>query len=466
MIEPAIFVFQQDGERTYFSSSWAAAMLFRELIWGPQALEEWAQQFEPLAQWDDDVIGAVFVNHDDRQMTWYGHHHFFDIPKVAEVYEKLLESAWPGYDVDFSADGVGHVGETLGVDNAREYEDDYEPYRAETVLIAAGLEHLEEDYGDFEEGEYTEEGEDEEEYGDFDGDQHDDDQHDDDEHDDDEHDDDEHDDEPVGFDDREPRAWVTIIDSDGQIRHRQLQVVSEDLLNNEKEAPSKLLGLTPSTIPPEACISEAMWIDVPNKRVRLWGNPALQRLFPVAEQAWQGWDIQWDIGPDGYANQCALDETTGQPMSEAEALAAVTPSILSTKRFSLSSAFEALGKRFKKTAIKATGCLTTFLCLPFVFFAWSREDWRIAVFSIAIVVTFVVVAFKYVESRIKKSFGLPISEEDDTTIPVAGPLDMEKRAEAFEQILQKCKLATLTDIAPLLAKQDQDSLDDLIDDVL
>lgn len=458
MIEPAIFVFQQDGERTYFLSPWGSAMLFRELVWGPQAIEEWARQFEPLAHWDDDVVGAVYVNHDDRQMTWYGHHHFFDIPKVVEVYERLIESAWEGYDVDFSADGVGHVGEAFDVENAREYEDDYEPYRAETVLIAAGLEHLEEEYGDFEEGEYPEDDENEEEYGDF-VDEDDDDDENDDEEDENEHYDDGDEDEPVGFDVNEHRAWVTIIDSDGQVRHRQLQVVSEDLLNNEERAQSQLLGLAPSTIPPEACVSEAMSIDVPNKRVRLWGNPALQRLFPVAVQAWEGWDTQWDVGPDGYTNQCALDETTGQPMSEAEALAVLAPSVLSNKRFSLSSAFGELGSRFKKSAIKATGCLTTFLCLPFVFFAWSREDWRIAVFSIAIVVTFVVIAFKYVERRIKKSFGLPFNDdENDTVIPVAGPLDMEKRAEAFEQILQKCKLATLADIAPLMTKHDPDDL--------
>jgi len=43
MSEPAIFVFVRDKTCRFYLDRWAGVFLFRDLIWGPDQLENWAQ---------------------------------------------------------------------------------------------------------------------------------------------------------------------------------------------------------------------------------------------------------------------------------------------------------------------------------------------------------------------------------------------------------------------------------------
>ena len=105
MSEPASFAIIRDGQKRYYGDRWASALLHRELVWGPEALETWILTLSELDEWYDDVDGGVVIDFDRRRLVWCIAGEMLSVPKVAAIYGQLLAKAWPKYEIVSAATG-------------------------------------------------------------------------------------------------------------------------------------------------------------------------------------------------------------------------------------------------------------------------------------------------------------------------------------------------------------------------
>ena len=412
MSEPAIFGLIRDGETRYYADRWAVVFLHREIMYGPDDFEAWVTQLEELDEWEEECSGGAVVDYDNKRLIWCGETQSLQIPRVNAVYNRLLQAAWPGYEIASAHEGMKDLAEAVGAEDGGEW---YGEERPETVREAARLYDEDEPEDDEEEAD--------EEY--------------------------------QRFDDDDVRAWVTMVEADGAIRHRHLFQLSDDLLTSSNESLQALMDLPPDEVPPEGLVAEGMWIDQANKSIGIWGAHALQKRLPDIQSGWQGWSVQW--AERGYEQQCEGAGPAGVPLTDVEALAKLLPSILTTKRFDMSTVLGALGGGLKKTAMKATGCLLIVICLPLVIFGLVSGNWTAVLISIAITCAVVITAFKVIEYKVRNSVmgKMPMTNERDQAPPAAGPLDQSQRRQRIDQLLAATSLPTLAEVEPLFPEENE-----------
>ncbi len=421
MSEPAVFVLIKDGEKRYFSDRWANAFLYREILWGPEELERWLTDGEEDEYFVEECSGGAVVNYDTRELTWCGSEESMSLPRVQRQFQQLLEAAWPGFRVSLAANGEHGLATAAG-ESTGEDEDDDHGYsgRDNNVREAAGQYDLEEEEDD--------------------------------------------DDEP--FDDETTRAWVTLIGSKGAARHRNLNLISEDLIKPTKAALDKLRDLPAAEVPPEKLVVEGMWIDTRTKEIGYWGGWDAVKTLPRIQKGWKGWTVRW--AENGYADQCQVSGLPGVLMSDEEALAQIVPTILSTKRLDIGAFVGAIGGQLKSTAMKATGCLVVVLCIPILLFGYFAEKMQAAGIAAGALVVTVAVLFKLLERRLKKKLSQsPIGDMKDRDkqaeqgrAPVVGPLDKDERRAKLDQLLAASGLPALERIQPHI--NEDESLDALL----
>jgi hypothetical protein len=419
MSEPAVFVLIRDGEKRFFEDRWADAFLFREILWGPDELERWLTESEEIDDWADEASGGVVVDFDNRRMVWYGDEAMLEIPRVASAYDQLLQASWSGFDVEFGSRGMVDLAAAAGQSDVDDYDDESEE-RCSTVRQAIGY------------------------YDDDDQDA-------------------EYDDEPENeYDDDDTRAWITLVDSEGAVRHRNVDAISDDLIRGQESAIAQLADLPDAEIPRESVVTEGMWIDQPRREIGFWGGRLAKASFPKMRQSWGGWTVRW--AEQGYADQCAVSGPAGIPMSDAEALGTIAPTILSIKRFDMGTMFNVMGGHLKRSAIRATGCLWMVLCAPVLLFGAISGNWNAALITVAIVALFVIAAFKVVENKFRKTFSMSglgqENDAEDSRAPVAGPIDESERRQRLEQLLTAAGFPPLAEIEPHFS--DRPSIDDLL----
>ena len=392
MSEPAIFVFVRDGVKKRFADRWAGAFLTRELMWGPEALEQWVSQFDVLENDDEDVHdydSPVIVDYDNRTLTWPGRDSESGAPAVEHVFGQVIVKAWPGFEIiTFDYDDAG--------------DSDYDPLedRHETIADASLL---------------------------------------------DEHDDEEDEDSPFG---ESPRAWITIVDKKNKIRHRQLESLSQDIFSPGNDLARKLAALPPAEIPKELLVNEGLWIDIANRKIGVWGGSKLKKLLPRLSTGWRNWNVEWAEG--GYQQHCEATQSAGERLDPAEALVEFVPQSLSTQRFDLSSMIGAIGGGLKNTAMKATGCLLFLICLPLLIFGFFSGQWMAVGITILVTIIVVVIIFKVIEGRIKKGFNQNLSKhqpsEEPKGPPTAGPMDEDERKSIMDSYLSQSGLPSIDEL--------------------
>lgn len=418
MSEPAVFVVIREGHKRVFYDSWAHVFLYRHLLWGDEALDEWLSAEEPDEDgFEHDCCGGLVVDFDQKRLTWNGDDHELEIPRVASVLDRLLETAWPGYQIQYASGSIDELAVAAGeseVDGERNSMIDGMPIelldRPQTVRHAAGFD----DDPDFE-------------------------------------DEDEEEDEESDLTERDVCAWVTLVDPEGRVRHRQFDEIPVDLIKRSAESLPDLLGLPAAEVPAEAGVREGIWFDSPTRTIGIWGRAAAKPLLPHVQQHWKGWNVTWSS--NGYSDHCAVSGPSGIPMSDAEALARLTPKILSTKRVDLSNLLGAFGGALKSTALKATGCLAIVLSLPVLLFGLIAGKMSAALITIVIVWVLIAIACKVLESKFKRKFNGGLmgdmaqrETEGDSRPPVAGPIDPQARRATFEQLLAASGLPSLDEI--------------------
>ena len=287
----AYFVIIRDGQKQCFEDRWASP--YRELVWGADDLQEWLVQGDETDYDPEDLSGGAVVNFDSRELVWF-EREALEIPRVMAVHQRLMEKAWPGFQIRCTSDREFYSAINESADD--EDDDDWHD-RCETVREAAGL------YDDDEEPDEDEE-EDDDDY------------------------------EMTG-------AWVTVLDTKGKARHRNIEQISEDLVAASKEAIEHLAKLKAAEVPPEKAVAEGMWLDVNAREIGFWGGSAARRDFERLQQSWDKWTVRW--AENGYAEQCQASSLPGVPMSDAEALGTFIPRILSTERFDFGNVIGAMG---------------------------------------------------------------------------------------------------------------------------
>lgn len=427
MSEPAGFALIQDGKTRYFVDRWASATLRREVIWGPGDFEAWVTQFEQLDEWPEDCCGGAVVDYDKKTLLWCGEGWNSQVPRVIDTYGILLATAWPGFTIRQATAGVDELYTRLGIeiepdelddeldeDERQEREEERYGYRSTSLRDVRRVETEDSDSDEDTTDEVL---------------------------------DSDHD------DDSELRAWITIIESDGQTRQRQLDELPLNLLKAKPKTLAALDNLSPAEIPREAIVSEGLWLNSAEKTAGIWGSPELLATMTKLGKQWQGWDLKWKR--NGYAKQCMQCKTQGVPMSDADALAQILPMILSTQQFNMGSVLgaigDALGGGVKKIAIKATGCLAFVVCLPLMAFGFFSGNWTAALGSIAVALVVIVGAYLLVARRFKKAVSskLPQDDSSEASTLVAGPQDEQPRRERIDQLLASAKLPQLEKIEPL-----------------
>lgn len=421
MSDQALYVIVRDGHIQYYLEDHARETHHRELVWGPEAFEDWVVKLPELSDIDDFPYPVVIVNFNSQLLSCRTDADALEIPKVAALYNRLLTTAWPGYEVAWiTLDD--EVLLALGrKQRLRSPKTDFGriEFRTETIADAAGL-----DDDDDDDEEYYEYDEDSQQDGDSDLD-------------------------PTEFEATELRAWITIVGSDGSIEHRQLSELPMDLLQAKPDAVERLSDLPACEVPAEAVVREGMWIDVRQRTVSFWGGASAQTAMPFLEAVWKGWDVQW--ASRGYAQHCAATGPSGQPLSTEAALALLVPTLLSTSRPGFENAFAVMGNVVKRVAVKATGCLLVVICLPVLIFGAVSGSWKAVGITVGITVGLVALIFKLIEWKIRKSFSQSVlkSEIDGEMVnrSAAGPLDQAKRRAELDKLLAAAGLPPLSKIA-------------------
>ncbi|MGI9515538.1 MAG: hypothetical protein ACR2NP_00710 [Pirellulaceae bacterium] len=419
MSEPAIFVFIENGQRRMFADRWGGIFLFRELVWGPAALEEWAKQFAPLPAdeleyLDSPINAGVVVDLDQRTMIWSGEYDTLRLQRVFDVYARMLGAAWPGYQVSCCPLGI-EFGPVTGFVCATTVDDHWG--RPDRFIEAAGLDDDDEPF-DNDDAEFDE------------------------------------DDEPFA----DLGAWVTIIDESNAVIHRRMYQLSQDIFRNPGQVLGQLTTLPDAKVPAEALVAEGIWIDQGKKQVVIWGDEKLRFKLAEMQDMWTGWNVLWS--DNGYQQQCAAAGPAGQPLSDQDALSKILPVMLSAQRFDMQNLLGAIGSGLKRSALRATGCLFVFLCLPLVIFGIFSGQWRAVGISVAITFILLAAGFKYLEYRFKRSMRgkIPGEPAQSAGPPVAGPLDETQREARLNELLGASGLPSVESVRPFFPDESEADL--------
>ncbi len=379
-------------------------------MWGPEELEKWILTLSEMEEWYGEVNGGVVIDFDRRRLTWCIAGEALSVPKVAAVYSRLVAQAWPKYEI-VSASSCRELTAALGLSTQSldEQEQLKLEDRAASIWQAMGDDE-EENNCDVDDEASSDNDEDDHAYR-------------------------ASEEATYEYGDDELRAWVTITDGDGSIRHRQLLEIPRDLLKCVPHALVDLKQLPSSEVPKEEVVREGMWIEESEKTIGIWGGPRTKSTLPLIERSWKGWDVQW--APRGYSQHCAATGPSGQPLSTEKALAKIVPTILSTDRLDISTFLGAIGGSLKKTAMKATGCLLIVICSPLLIFGAVSGNWKAVLITVGIVIVLVAIVFKLIERGVARSMKNALSRDQGapTGPATAGPLDAEVRRQSLDQLL-------------------------------
>ncbi|MEZ6090659.1 MAG: hypothetical protein R3C05_22105 [Pirellulaceae bacterium] len=425
----AYFVLIRDGKASCFAEVWGT--LYRELVWGPEAFEAWLTAGEETDWEPEDVSGIAIVDFDSRTLAW-GESDVVMSPRGHLLYCRLLENSWPGFSlIDMSISELYRRLDALtdDGDELRDRDDEESgPWEPRPDTVREAIENFRGIDDEDEDEDYDDE-------------------------DDEDGDDDDDDDFDPPFSEYCKGAWITIIDQDGKLRQRGMSAVSVDLLSGDRSTIDELIALEPVEVPEEKYVTEGLWMDLGNRTIQFWGTEGLSVVHRL-RSGWPDWNVA--LADQGYRQQCQISGLDGKPMSDAEALAEFLPHVLSNKRMTLANVFGAMGGSLKKSAIKATGCLTFVLALPILLVGFFMDQWKAAGYALLTLVIIVVVLFKFVEMKIKSKFnrsGMSARDHDleEQRPPVAGPLDETTRKKRISQMLVDCGLPTMAEVEPHFA---------------
>ncbi|TWT49154.1 hypothetical protein Pla22_43460 [Rubripirellula amarantea] len=414
MSHASLNVLIQDGHTECYYDTVIVPITNRELLWGPDAFAAWARRGiaeEGAVGEDGDFDSAIVVDFDRKNVTWLDNPDSISIPRVQRLYERLLQTSWPGYEFRYASGGQNDIWSAVGENENGHvvaiYEDEEVDGRWSSIAEVITNYDSESEVEAIDAYDYDEE-----------------------------------------------RAWVSVFDDGGVVDHRWIDQISMDLICNDADAIDVLMSLPPADVPEECVVTEGMWVDSMRGEVGIWGGHSLRQQIEKTQSHWEDYKVIW--AENGYEDHCAASGPMGVPMTDAQALARIMPSLLSTKRIDPAAVFDAIGGKLKRTAMQATGCLLMVLCAPIVLFGAVSGNWQAVGITIAMVVIATILLFKLIERKVAAKFstdGLFNQPESDQP-PAAGPLDDKQRRAAMEKILSAAGLPSLSEIDRYVRPED------------
>ncbi|MCA9130405.1 MAG: hypothetical protein KDB22_25125 [Planctomycetales bacterium] len=283
MSEPASFAVIRNGSRHDYSHRWAAGCVHNVLFRGPKSFFDWVDaECQPAEDFWDVGHGAI-ANLDKGLLTWAGYHELFEQPRHTAYYDRLLEAAWPGYQVHYAHDGTSDLVRAAG----RTCEGHEDPY-ALVPLANEALAHSGQDIFQFPPAltQLTNRPA------------------------------------PDEYDDS-PTVWLTVVSTCGATRQIVLETsrLPDRVLQSCTRTFRTLLAQAVPEVPAERGIFEGLIVDAAQNQVELWGDrEAIARLSTIRSH-WKSWRVVWNHR--GYSRQCEQASTNGTPLMEKEILRAI-----------------------------------------------------------------------------------------------------------------------------------------------
>ena len=114
-------IVEDDGFALYYSH-WCANTLDRDFFWGPEPALDFVRRQTPREpdQWLDQVWaeGGALLNPEMRHLILFGGEDVnWDVP-LRRLYLKLLQSAWPGWDIVWAHEGPVNLIDYLGLERS------------------------------------------------------------------------------------------------------------------------------------------------------------------------------------------------------------------------------------------------------------------------------------------------------------------------------------------------------------
>ncbi|MCO8120732.1 hypothetical protein NHH03_03210 [Stieleria sp. TO1_6] len=412
MIEPAMIALIRDGETTLFRDPCGSALFARNLVWGPNALEKWLRQRNPVDEFDTACDAGVVVDYDANALLWYSTYGITNHPKSIQLLDQLIQQAWPDFEIIYATDGLSDLEIAAG-------QSINQPADGVLRIHADGVDALSDRPDDLdEEADVAEQ---------FDPD----------------------------ADDDGPVAWVTLLDEENVVHHRLLSELTLDLITNERAPLERLMGLPSTEIPAECSVIEGIWIDQSQHTLHLWGGRQISAVASAMTSAWGDWKVQL-VPLDGYQQQCQFSGPAGKPFPVNQALGSVVPALLSNARIDPQLLLGEIGQSFKGVVVRIVRALTILFCLPFAIFALVSGNWKTGAITIGIIVAVVVIVFKWVEAKWRRGFAARMAavtaaqttDDDATAESVAGPSDPQTRRTEVDAMLRRAGLPSVAEVQP------------------
>ncbi len=105
-----VFVRDEQGEALYYAH-WGAQSMPAKLFWGPEVALAYARELPKRNirnEWLDDVWseGGVAMDCVARRLVWYGGEDIQYDARLRKLYLALQAVSWPGWEIQWAADGV------------------------------------------------------------------------------------------------------------------------------------------------------------------------------------------------------------------------------------------------------------------------------------------------------------------------------------------------------------------------
>jgi hypothetical protein len=422
------------------------------LLWGPEVIPRIEAYAQPIDSWPpaEDLESAVVIDRDGKRLIRAGASSTFLTPYQLALFDKMLESVWPGYRIESTAIDAESLEQAVG--RSTPTIDDSLTERLVATVIGGPASRWEEDEYDDEEEEQVAPQQPPPEHrrqppqnGLIESQEHGSTAR----------------DEDGEFDDSDP-WWVSVRVGNDQadaagFRHFIGSFDWQNLRAAGPEMISQLASLPDAKIPDEEAVQHGIVLDACKQTISLWSHPRGCTDALALGDAWTGWSlVPWST--NGFRRQVqASDCRDFIPATDAAVLSEFVPYL--AEQPDLAQVIGGIKSSFRSAVRKGFGCLAICLAIPAAL-AWAVSGSWQGPFAFAAGLWLVVyVGYRFMLAKLKQSF-LPLARnglDQQTLLPKLAPDSKAQRVQIIDDALAA---ARLPDFAEIVAYAESMDIDD------